>query len=327
MATVWGTGPLLFQYHKAPVYKASSIKKWFSKFGVEARTSTSFTIFGMNWNAVCEAALVKYVPIHLFLCTFSVCAPLTRQKCWQMLHIYITFSIFQHFFYSLIDTLLIMSSCCLHTIHHVVYQEPLWMGTFASRLLEVGWFPRVTVIYIGSVYLPWLWCYKQALKTVNNITVYTWQPGWFHCSRATHVDILFVKLLYFGVPFTLYLSSHAGAYPHMPTDVDIYTHTHTHTHTHTYTHIHTHTHTHTHTIHTRGGSWSWPRTHLSLWQAGLPFSGLVAWFLHGGWVSPCLCCLVTVRSRLWFMQIGRKGLVGQPQYVVRLSLGQCTKTS
>lgn len=68
-------------------------------------------------------------------------------------------------------------------------------------------------------------------------------------------------------------------------------------------------------------------THLSLWQAGLPFSGLVAWFLHGGWASPCLCCLVTVRSGLWFMQIGRQGLVGQLRYVVRPALGQCTKTS
>ncbi len=64
--------------------------------------------------------------------------------------------------------------------------------------------------------------------------------------------------------------------------------------------------------------------------AGRQASHSLGWwpgFLHGGWVSPRLCCLVTVRSRLWFMQIGRQGLVGQPWYVVRPSLGQCTKAS
>lgn len=68
-----------------------------------------------------------------------------------------------------------------------------------------------------------------------------------------------------------------------------------------------------------------PWTHLSLWQVGLPFSGLVAWFLRGSWASPRLCCLVTVRSRPWFMQIGGQGLVGQLWYVVRPSLGQHAK--
>lgn len=69
----------------------------------------------------------------------------------------------------------------------------------------------------------------------------------------------------------------------------------------------------------------WPQTHLSLWQARLPVSGLVACFLHRFWASACLCCLVTVRSGQWFMQIGRKGLVGQSWYVARPSLGQCTE--
>lgn len=72
-----------------------------------------------------------------------------------------------------------------------------------------------------------------------------------------------------------------------------------------------------------GGLW----THLSLWQAHSPVSGLVAWFLHGAWASPCPCCLVTVRCRLWFMQTGRWSLVGQLRYVVRPTLGQSTKAS
>lgn len=63
--------------------------------------------------------------------------------------------------------------------------------------------------------------------------------------------------------------------------------------------------------------------HLSLWQARLPVSGLVAWFSALG-SGPLLCrrCLVTVRSPLWFMQIGRQGLVGQERYVITPSLGQ-----
>lgn len=63
--------------------------------------------------------------------------------------------------------------------------------------------------------------------------------------------------------------------------------------------------------------------HLSLWQARLPVSGLVAWFSAPG-SGPLLClrCLVTVRPPLWFMQIGRQGLVGQERYVITPSLGQ-----
>lgn len=70
------------------------------------------------------------------------------------------------------------------------------------------------------------------------------------------------------------------------------------------------------------------RAHLSLWQARLPVSGLVAWFSAPG-SGPLLCprCLVTVRSPLWFMQIGRQGLVGQERYVITPSLGQRAITS
>lgn len=121
----------------------------------------------------------------------------------------------------------------------------------------------------------------------------------------TYRYIICQVALFWSTFYPLFVMSCKGVPTHVPTDADV----------------------HIRTIHTRGGSWSRPRTHLSLWQGGLPFSGLVAWFLHGGWVSPRLCCLVTVRSRLWFMQIGRQGLVGQPRYVVRPSLGQCTKAS
>lgn len=198
-------------------------------------------------------------------------------------------------------------------------------GVFAGRLLEVGWFPWVTAMSERVQWdgLSWFTClswftaphtgailqltlYGLCLFSMTMMLhwssensdhcVYLKKPGWFqHCILRPHY--MCGPTMYSIYIIYMYISN-------------IYI-----------------THIHTQFTQDEAVGAGRPQTHLSLWQARLSVSGLVAWFLHRVWASPCLCCLVTVRSRLWFMQIARQGLVGQPRYVVRPSLGQCTKAS